>query len=168
MRRILVVLLTAVTVFASVGCAQHLSRDESATFYYKRAHLSFNAAESVITYELRDVQGLRGNNTDILNVYLDGPKASELINVFPEKCEVLLLSVSEEVASIYLSRTFGELKGAQLTVACVCLARTVMELTGAKTVRISAKDVPLAGEQYLEFDEENVLFYDDNEALAMP
>jgi len=169
MKRILLCLLAAAVLFVSVGCSgQTAQKDGQVAFYYKRAHLDYNSAEGVITYEFREPQEHWGDLTNVLNAYLDGPKASELTNVFPEDCDVLMFSVLEDVANVHLSSSFVRLQGVNLTVACVCLTKTVLELTPAKTVRISAEGVTLAGEQYLELDAQSVLLYDDSNARKTP
>ena len=94
---------------------------------------------------------------------MDGPKVTELENVFPLGCEVLSASREGDVATVHFNEMFARLEGISQTLACVCMSRTVMELTGAKRVRISAEGVELGGNNYLEFDEKSVLYFDDSQ-----
>ena len=64
-----------------------------------------------------------------------------------------------------LSKEIGQLEGMNLTVACACFAKTLMELSGTKILRIRGDKVSLAGLEYVEMHYGNLVF-DDESAVA--
>lgn len=162
MKRILTIFLAAVLLLSIAGCSAPGGGEEEIAFYYKRARLSYGEENGVITAEYRSLDIQNTETITILNLYLEGPKVTELTNVFPVGCEVLEFSLAEDVATVHFNKIFGQLQDMSRTLACVCMSRTVMELTGAKCVRIRAEDVKLGSEDYLEFDENSVLYFDSS------
>ena len=167
MKRMLLCLLAVATLFVWTGCTrQNTQEDERVVFYYQRAQIAYGSTEGVIAAEHREPQENWTELTGALNAYVDGPRTTELANVFPENCDVLVFTVSRNVAEVHMSRSFAQLQGMDLTLACVCMTKTVMALTDVKTVRISAEDSLLAGEQYLELNAKSVLYFDDSKVLG--
>ena len=161
MRRAAAYLLAAVMMLSVSGCAQR-EPESTVAFYYQRRDILYGSSSSVITYELREMGKYKKDLTRLLELYLTGPSAPELKNVFPDGCKLVSVSVSEESAKICLDSTFGELKGMKLTIACACLTKTVMALTGTGSVHIRAEDTLLAGAQQIVMNEENVLMFDQS------
>ena len=169
MRRAAAYLLAAVMVFAMTGCVQQEKEPEgSVAFYYRRGEILFGSAHGVLMYEMREVEKSKMDLSQLLALYLAGPRAPELKNVFPEKCRLVSAEVSKDTAKICLDRSFGELEGMELTVACACLSKTVMELTGAASVQISAENTLLAGMEQIVMDAENILLIDQSASATAP
>ena len=162
MKRIFVILLAAAMLLSIAGCTGQNREDGQVVFYYKRAQFSYGEQNGVIAPEYRSLDTKDMPVLTLLNLYVDGPGMAELVNVFPENCEVLAFSREGDVAAVEFNKIFGQLQSVSQTVACVCMSRTVMELTGVKYVRISARDVKLGNEDYLEFDQNSVFYFDDS------
>ena len=62
---------------------------------------------------------------------------------------------------IELSSHISLISGTELTIACVCLAKTVFQMTGMKAVRISAKGDLLDGQPFITISEKDFLLLDD-------
>lgn len=161
MKKFWMILLAAALLVAMFGCTAPQEKDGQTAFYYKRAKISYGEENGVITAEYRSPDTTEGV-LSVLNVYVDGPKLTELANVFPLGCEVLEFTLNEKVATVHFNKVFGQLQGVARTLACVCMSRTVMELTGAETVRISIEQTDLDGAEYLEFDANGVMYFDSS------
>ena len=161
MKRWIACILIAAAVLSLGGCTNPRPEiNDPVNFYYRRAAVSYGSADSVIVPESREAEGLRDNLTALLNRYIMGPESPELVNAFPKNCRVLRVDVTEDMAQVYCNRMLGYLENMDLTVACACLAKTVMELTGSTTVRIEAYDATLGGAEFIIMGKDNLLFED--------
>ena len=159
MKRMLSFFLVCAVLLTVTACTGKGGADGQAAFYYKRAQLSYGEADGVVTPEYRTVDR-NGDMMALLNAYVDGPKVTELSNVFPLGCDVLWFSLEGEIATVHFNKAFDQVQGIAQTIACVCMSRTVMELTGAKRVRISAESISFGGNEYLEFNGDSALYFD--------
>ena len=166
MKRITAFVLAAVLMCSLCGCAPETTKKGTwISFYYCREDMSSYVPDSVITQELRQISDDVTDLIAIMDLYLQGPRAPELKNVFPPNCRVVRLTVEEEVSEVCLSKEIGQLEGMNLTVACACFAKTLMELSGTKILRIRGDKVSLAGLEYVEMHYGNLVF-DDESAVA--
>lgn len=161
MKRLILWLLVFLVVFPMAGCKKTEEIQDPVRFYYRRANIEFGGEDSVVAAETRDAYGLREDLQGLLQLYISGPETETLVNVFPKSVAVMSVLVEDTTAVVQMNRSFAQLGGIQMSVACVCLSKTVMEITGVETVRIYVEKATLAGEQYLEFDKDTVLLEDD-------
>jgi len=63
-------------------------------------------------------------------------------------------------AKIVLCDEFATLKGLDLTIACACLSRTVIALTGCHEVIISAESMQLDGKNFITLSRDSYLLLD--------
>ena len=68
------------------------------------------------------------------------------------------------IAQIVLSDEIAQLEGITLSIACGCLAKTVMALDDVYGVRIYAETMTLEHRDYIYMDFETLLLLDNNEA----
>ena len=157
MKKMTVFLLLTAILLSLMGC---LEQKEPITtpvsFYYPRSEFTYGSTDSVTTAEVRDAALFSNDHFAILSAYLAGPKKEDLKSPFPTGTTLTQLSVANGTASIILSDHIAVLSGIDLTVACVCLTRTIMELTGAKRVEISAETKLLGGSKSITMDSSNV------------
>ena len=168
MKRLIAWMLLLVMAAALAGCRESEEIRDPVSFYYRRAAIEYGGEDGVVAPEKREAYGLREDLLALLQLYIRGPETEGLVNVFPHSAEVLAVSQEETVVTVHMSRSFSQLGGIRLSVACTCLAKTVMELTGAETVRISADNATLAGARYLEFDKDTVLLEDTGAVHTEP
>ena len=110
-------------------------------FYYLRdpdAYV-YGSPEGVISFEHRDITGHKDELNYLLMLYLKGPLDEALESPFPEGCSILQTNERNGRLSVMLNSSFTTLKGMELTLACVCMARTCFSLTDAQSIRITAK-----------------------------
>ena len=61
-----------------------------------------------------------------------------------------------------LSRGFATYSGLELTIACACITKTAISLTGVDIVRIRADQTLLNGAEYIQMDANSVLLIDQS------
>ena len=104
--------------------------------------------------------------TGIINKYLQGPNTDECVSPFPAGVSVLSIEQHDSKLSIQLSAPFAELSGIDLTLACACLSKTIMQLTQCTTVEISVPGATLNGSASIIMDEQHLLLLDNSVQLA--
>lgn len=162
MKRWLPLFLILALCFAIVGCAEKAPQIQApVTFYYRQNELSFGDASSVVASEERESLGHEGDVIYLLNQYLQGPVSENLDRTFPSGTKLISFSMEQEKAFMLVSRHLSGLSGIDLTIACACITRTTMELTGAKTVEIRADGSLLNDMESIIMDESCLLLLDD-------
>ncbi len=158
MKRYLCILFLFFYLLTMPGCSQN--SDEITTpvnFYYRNAVIEFNGNDSVISAEIRDSEICSGDLQALISLYLAGPLSDAYISPFPQNVQVVNLSVDGDAVHIVLSDSFAQLKDMDLTLACACLARTIMDLTACNAVNISAAGTLLGGKEAMQITRENLL-----------
>ncbi len=143
------------------GCAGTETPQNPIRFYYCREDISYRGTEGVICYELRESAGRETDHEALLQEYFMGPHSDHLSPTFPHAMTLKSFSVSGTGAEIVLSDRLAELKGIRLSVACGCIARTVMDLTGAESVRIRTENALLDNAKVITIDRNNLLLTDE-------
>lgn len=159
MKELICLILAAALLFILSSCYLTGAND-SIYFYYLRSQFTHGASDSVIVAEVRELSG-NYEITDLIRQYLNGPLDSTLKTPFPADTSLITFENEAGTVSITLSDQIGALTGVSLSLACTCLAKTVMELTDSKTVHISAETLALNGRDYLSFEADTVLLLDD-------
>ena len=169
MRRITAVLLVIAAIFSLCGCAGNSDEEgKMVSFYYCREDMASHVSDHVITRESRQIPKEETNLTKIMDLYLQGPRAPELKQIFPENCRIESIFWEEDLLEVCISEEIGALEGMALTVACACFAKTVMELSGAQTLRIRGSGIQLAGSEYLEMHNGNLVLEDKSAVATEP
>lgn len=162
MRKIAIILLVICLILSMAACAAKEQLQEPVSFYYCKAELSYDGADSVIASEQRESAGR--TLEALLNEYLSGPKASEFLNTFPADTALVSFSQNDSGALIVLNDSFAKLTGMELTIASSCITMTVMELTGAPAVTIRAQTAMLDGMPQITMDKTTLLLVDQSAA----
>lgn len=110
-------------------------------FYYRTEYTRYNTTDSVIQAEIRESEGIDIGDelSDVINLYFQGPESSGFRSPFPQDVTLKRCSINNGVLQVILSNHISQLKGYDLTIACACLTKTLLELTDAKTVEIRAE-----------------------------
>lgn len=160
MKRLICLLLVVICIGTLCSCAKKETIRQPVTFYYCAETIDYNSTTGVIVPETREGYGYESNLTSLINLYLQGPIHQGFFSPFLKGTSVLNISSDAEVSTIMLSKNFSELSGYQLTLACTCIAKTLMELTGCRIVRIGAQDAVLDGNAYIQMTEDSILLID--------
>lgn len=148
MRRCIAIALCFVLFLTACGNGQQEYKSP-VNFYYRSRNIEFDDPQGVITFEKREAYGHTEDYEYLVEVYLRGPTTHPCISPFPAGTTLDQLDYVKDKVLIVLSSHFALLSGADLTVACVCLGKTLSELTGMKAVQISVRGELLDGKEFI-------------------
>lgn len=129
-------------------------------FYYKTQEISYDSENGVIAPELREAKGHEEDPAWLLGAYFSGPRTEGLVSPFRRGTALVECSLEGESIRVVASGELGDLSGADLTVACVCIARTCFGLFEVNTVRICARDALLDGREQVKLTREDLVLAD--------
>lgn len=162
MKKILCLLLSILLTVSISACRKKQDKPvEPINYYYRTRQLQYGTSQDVISAEVRDQFGHSEDYVYLINDYLLGPKTETCISPFPAGTNLIQLELVKNKAIVILSAHITLLTGAELTIACTCLARTVQEMTGMKSVQISTERDLLDGEIAVIIYEDDFVLEDD-------
>ncbi len=142
------------------GCARK-AIDIPVSFYYCTDPVDYNDPEGVISPEIREKAGYENDLTALLDLYIRGPVSEGFLSPFPTGLQIKEITVLGDVSEVHLSSELSCLTGHRLTVACVCITMTVIELTGCERVRIRTLGSQLDGRDHIELSRQDLIFSDN-------
>ena len=131
-----------------------------ANFYYVQSEITLDGATNAVLSEVRECCDCGGDLKSMVGLYLSGPLSPELRSPFPAGTQVLEISQEESTIYLKLNAAYAELKGYNLTSANYCLAKTLLEYTGASTLQIDAENEELIITYSAQFHLEDFLISD--------
>lgn len=140
---LLMVLALVCTLSACAGKKRELI--SPVNFYYRSTSESYGTQSDIICFEQRESFGHEEDYAYLINNYLQGPTTGEQISPFPAGTTLISLDLVKDKVIVVLSSHISLLSGAELSIACTCLARTLHEMTGMKGVQISSQGDLLDG-----------------------
>lgn len=162
-RMISLLLLIAICMTVT-GCQKQAESIKTpVVFYYVRAEFDHGNDNSVICGETRESADFKGNLIELLNGYLQGPQSEDLLTPFPSGTSITNYVVDNTTAILTVTDHLTQISGMDLTVACACLSKTVIELTGIESVKIQAKTKELGSNEYIYMDMNTILLLDSTE-----
>lgn len=165
MKRLLCYLLIIASLLCFGGCGSD-EISKPANFYYIRNGFTYGSEDSVMAFEVRSTAGF-SKEQEILNKYLEGPQdTNSLASPFPNGLEITDFIYKEKNLHITLSAQITTLSKAKQTLACACIARTAMELTGVTAVYFQTDSTNFTRMDPILIDKDSVLLYDDYQSLT--
>ncbi len=161
MKRLISIVLSLGILLAASGCGAP-SIEEPGAFYYKQADSGAYTSECVIDSEVRDIAHVREDIGQLLALYLQGPENKKLESPFPRGTAVTKWTLVENTLLLTFGTEFAQLSGVDLTIACGCVAKTLMELYPIQRVNIQAEDSLLNGSRSITITEKNIQLVDDS------
>lgn len=158
MKRFISIFLVLFSLLSLAGCKS--DSENFTNFYYIRNSYVFGKEDGVMFAEARNIEGYT-DEQDILKEYLNGPQDVSLVSPFPADIEISDYHYEEEILYITLCANIVTLPKAKQVLACACLARTAMELTGVKAVHFRTDEADFAKMDPIIIDQESVLLYDN-------
>lgn len=159
-RIILLTLLTAILI-SLFACTTNTMHKGSVVFYYIKNEKDFDGKTPIMTPYYPQIDHNTNGYAEILNVYFNGPTNYNCQSPFPAGTTIEDINITRSKAHLMLSPQFATISGIDSTVACACLTKTVIELTGVNTVQIRVKGAQLEGKDYLTFNQSSFTYQDD-------
>ena len=163
MKRLLSVLLIAATLLCFSGCDS--GETNRTNFYYVRSEYDYGRQDGVMAPETRDTSDFT-DALEILREYLAGPQDTNLASPFPKETKITEFLFKGKTLHITLSNQIVSLPKAKQVLACTCLARTAMELTGAEAVYFQTNSTGFSRMDPILIDKDSVLLYDDYHSVT--
>lgn len=161
MKMIISIILVIVLGVSLVGCNK---QDEvmisPVTFYYRTQEVDYYSENGVIATEIIDIKGNVGDYTYILEQYLNGARSSTCTLPFPAGTTLIDCDVSQTLAQVTLSPHLTMLSDSELMIACICLARTLFDVSNVNSVQISAQNSMLNNSPYIAINREDFALWD--------
>ena len=157
-------LLSLLLCFSLLGCQKEEPAPilEPVTFFYTQSTYTYTDAESILGSEIREASGHKEDLTYLLKQYFQGPHSENLSQPFPSGCYLVSSSVrNNNTITLVLSDDFAELTGMELTIACVCLAKTTIGITGYPSVDIRTQSQLLDGKKSINIRNDELVLYDN-------
>ena len=163
MKRILCLFLSLSIIFIMFGC-QNNDKEIAKAFYYPRNDFGYNKQEdkfyaSAIQAELRQDIPYQ-SSVQILGEYLKGPLDPSLYNPFPTDLTLADMTIQGEILYVTVSDHLANLRDTPLMLACACLSKTAMSVTGTTTVCINCETALLNGEKFIIMNVDSLIFDD--------
>lgn len=141
MKKLCILICLSLVLQMLGGCSRKEEDfQEPVNFYYCNNEVAYNSATGVIHPEIREGAGFYGSLTAFLQAYLLGPKNSDLYTLIPSDVYLVSCEISDNTATIVLSKSVEKLSGIDLVTACSALLLSVYEYAGITTISVSAKD----------------------------
>ncbi len=157
-----IVLLLVISLLLC-GCSSGVE-EETVAFYYPVLEMDYSIGTSYLQAEIRSKAVTGYILTDILNLYLQGPNDRYTYAMpFQYNTKVHALVIENGVMELTLTRGFATYTGLPLTIACACIAKTAIELTGVDSVKIKAYQSTLDGAAYIEMNRNSLLLIESAE-----
>ncbi len=161
MKRLICIFLSLAILFIFCSCkSEETDIAEPINFYYRTVPVTYGADACIITAEVRDATGYSRDYVSLIEQYLNGPKKYTSISPFPAGTTLEEFSLNVNNAQILLSPHMAILSGSELMVACACLSKTVIELTGVTTVQISSENSLLNNQETITVTADSFAYLD--------
>lgn len=148
-----------ITLMCLSACSQNMKYEQPVQFYYCTAGNSFDATSTTIGSETVECASM-GTEVNILEAYLAGPQSSTLRSPFPAGLMLVSYARTNSDVTITFSAELGNLSKLDLTLACGCIAMTVLSFAEVETVHISAENVLLNGQETITMKAETLQLLD--------
>ncbi len=161
MNRIISALICAILLLNLCACqADKPDYQQPVQLYYRTVPRENGVSDSVIDAITIEGAGYAADHSAILNEYLKGTGEPGFQTTFPASTKLLSMEILDGTACLQLNASLARLTGAELTIACACIAKTTMELTGAAAVCIRASGETLDGAEEILMTETSLILED--------
>ncbi len=163
MKRFLMVILALSVIFSFSGCLQPSKPSEDpVSFFYCTREITFHQPDGVIRSEQRDSSCYDGSIGGMLNIYLQGPESEDLYAPFPPGLRLQSLSRKGSRIVLDLGPALTKLSGVELSLACSCIAMTVMQLREIESVQFISQGETFSGKFSIIIERNNLILTDSN------
>ena len=162
MKKSICVILCLLLIISVSGCSSAPQKiREPVTYYYRIRNIEYDAPNGIICAEVREAYGNANNYTYLVEQYLRGPLDGSYTSPFPAGTTLVHLDFLKDTVLVVLSSHISLLSGSDLSIASTCLAKTVLEMTGMKEVKISSQGDLLNGQESITISLNDFVMVDD-------
>lgn len=161
MKKLISILLALSLLLSLTACGPE-EPQVPGNFYYYRLETVYGGSDGVIVPEVRELKDIEHDIGAILDLYCQGPVSRELECILPQGTVAQGWYLDGKKLTIRLSSEFAMLTGVELTIACACLTRTMLELTEATSVTINAGGSLLDGQSAITMTADQLSLQDDS------
>lgn len=150
MKKIICLILASTILLLTAGCDNTVTTpDKTVNFYYVHNKIQFGTQSGIITPTAIEYPGEKDDYLGILELYFRGPTNYDCLSPFPAGTTVEEFLLNNNRAEILLSPHMSTISGVKFMTACTCLTRTVIEMTGVRSVKIQIQYNQINGEDAL-------------------
>ena len=158
-------IIMALSLIFVCGCRnkEDSGGDTTVNFYYCSDQIEYNGNGGVIKPEARQVHlpDLDTELQELINVYFNGPVSNNLRSPFPSGVTLKNYSTNNGVLQVILSIQISQLEDYDLTLACACLTKTLLEVFPAEAVEIRAEGGKMGDSISVSMSNNTLLFIDN-------
>ena len=156
MIRFICYFLVAASLLLLCSCSiQNEPSENTVTFYYRNPKTKFGENANVIIGENREIYRQNQDYQALIEQYLNGPRNYDSVSPFPAGTTLSELSIDSTTAYVVLTPHITTLSSSELMVACTCMAKTIMEMAGVPSVKITTTNGTLNGEEAIILTEDS-------------
>lgn len=167
MKRITAFILLLVIIFCFTACTQKTTYEVPVLFYYYNVDISYESEDGVIASETREGSAFANDLNAFINEYIKGPQSDHLRSPFPEGTEIVELKENQDQLFLRVNEKFSTLSGIDLSLAYICLARTLFAVTDAQSIYIYT-DGSNGSENLVSLTRSSYLLYDEYHTSSNP
>lgn len=154
-------LMIAVILFLLPACTETVGEAENITFYYIHNDIEFGSESGVITPTVVQIKNKTKDYRQLLDRYFNGPTNYDCVSPFPAGITLEDLQIDNNKVQLLLSPHMSVLSGVDFTIACACLTRTVIEMTGVQYVQIQIENNLIYGQDSVTFNLSSFSYWDN-------
>lgn len=158
MKRIFCLMIASILMLTVTACSDKETEIYMpANFYYCTADIEYDSEHGVIASEVRETAEYYDDFIALINHYMQGPSSSTLVSPFSSGSGVVQISQNDSEIILIMNLQFAQLTGLNLSLACICLCKTVFSLTSAETITIRCRDSSLGGKSFINMKRDSIL-----------
>lgn len=165
-KRRLLAAAAALVLLLSAGCTKQQAGQADAVqpfdFYYRTVQTGYDGDSGVIAAQIRELGTQTPEVEELFALYLQGPADESLVLPFPQDTELVSAVSGEGVLTLRLSGGYEALTGVNASIADACIAKTMLQLSGVKSVCIMAVTSGGGILRQTTLSEEDLLLQDDS------
>lgn len=161
MKRFFCMMIASIMTLTVTACSDKETEIQMpANFYYCNADIEYDSEHGVIASEVRETAEYHDDFIALINHYMQGPSSSMLVSPFSSGSSVVQINQNGSEIILIMNLQFAQLTGLNLSLACICLCKTVFSLTSAETITIRCRDGSLDGKASINIKRDSILLQD--------
>ena len=133
------------------------------SFFYRTAETDYSRPDGLISAEVRDLGEKRYTDSELFDLYFQGPLSSDLMPLFPKGTRLISVSRAGTQFFVYLQQTGDPPSAVDQSIATACIAKTVFQMEGFTQVHFRTESLGGQLLQDMTISDSDILLYDSGE-----